>query len=187
MCSSVCPPQRELACRARRGGLPRPCLSGAPGPAWRSVAQGDIPWPFTCSGHQSAWGDPCGPPGGASWDGAAADGQPGWSPSGDVPQIGPLSSNVHQFGQAFVSPSQDTDRRPRGVLRHLCSARLEKLPGRAHAASQEPCHSYCLLLACAPACRLSAPWTSSSARRTTSSPRSSVWPSWRAALTTSSG
>src|SRR5208282_5033894 len=71
-------------------GLPAPAGIGLPGPAGRgtpslpvgcagngvrSVSQGDVPWPFACSGHQSARGDPCGPPDGASWDGAAADGQ----------------------------------------------------------------------------------------------------------------
>src|SRR5579863_350297 len=107
-------------------GVPRPAGRSTPslpvgcaGTGVRSVAHGGVPWPFTGSGHQSPWGGPCGPPGGASWDGAAADGQPGWSPSGDVPQIGPLSSNVHRFGQPFVSLLQDTDRRPRGVLRRV--------------------------------------------------------------------
>ncbi len=107
-------------------GLPRPAGRSAPslavgcaGTGVGPVAQGDVPWPLTGSGHQSPCGDPCSPAGGASWDGAAADGQPGWSPSGDVPQIGPLSSNVHRFGQPFVSPLQDTDRRPRGVLRRV--------------------------------------------------------------------
>ena len=47
----------------------------------------------------------------------AANGQPGWSPSGDAPHIGPVSSNAHQFAQLLVSPFHDTDHHLRGASR----------------------------------------------------------------------